>query len=102
MSNTTKRDDGGPAYPETRYDEATRQEVQWCGMSLRDRIAIAAMQAIFATPDGACVGGSTIGELSTWAGLDAKNYAAARHYHLIVAKQAYTIADAMLAERAKP
>lgn len=28
--------DGGPAFPETRYDERTRQEVQWTGMSLRD------------------------------------------------------------------
>lgn len=29
------QNDGGPAFPETRWDDKTRQEVQWCGMSLR-------------------------------------------------------------------
>ena len=31
--------DGGPAFPETRWDDKTRQEVQWCGMTLRDYLA---------------------------------------------------------------
>jgi len=26
--------DGGPAFPETRWDDKTRQEVQWCGMPI--------------------------------------------------------------------
>ncbi len=33
------KDDGGPAFPETRWDDKTRQEVQWMGMTLRDYFA---------------------------------------------------------------
>jgi hypothetical protein len=33
------QNDGGPAFPETRWDDKTRQEVQWCGMTLRDWFA---------------------------------------------------------------
>lgn len=36
---TSRKDDGGPAFPETRWDDKTRQEVQWSGMSLRDWFA---------------------------------------------------------------
>ena len=38
--------DGGPAFPETRWDDKTRQEVQWCGMTLRDYFAAKAMQSL--------------------------------------------------------
>jgi len=38
--------DGGPAFPETRWDEKTRQEVQWLGMSLRDWFAGQALVGI--------------------------------------------------------
>ena len=31
--------DGGPAFPETRWDDRTRTEMQWTGMSLRDYFA---------------------------------------------------------------
>ncbi len=33
------KNDGGPAFPETRWDDKTRQDVQWCGMSLREWLA---------------------------------------------------------------
>jgi hypothetical protein len=32
-------DDGGPAFPETRWDDKMAQEVQWLGMTLRDYFA---------------------------------------------------------------
>ena len=41
-------DDGGPAFPETRWDDKTRQEVQWCGMSLRDWFAGKALSGLLA------------------------------------------------------
>jgi len=44
-----KINDGGPAFPETRWDDRTRQEFQWTGMSLRDYFAAAALQGMLAT-----------------------------------------------------
>ena len=38
------QNDGGPAFPETRWDDKTRQEVQWCGMTLRMWIAVHASE----------------------------------------------------------
>lgn len=38
--------DGGPAFPETRWDDKTRQEVQWCGMTLRDYFAGQALNGL--------------------------------------------------------
>lgn len=42
----TTPNDGGPAFPETRWDDKARQEVQWLGMTLRDYFAAKAMQAL--------------------------------------------------------
>lgn len=36
-----------PAFPETRWDDKTRQEVQWTGMTLRDYFAAKVLQADF-------------------------------------------------------
>jgi hypothetical protein len=47
MSTT---DNGGPAFPETRWDDKTRQEVQWTGMTLRDYFAAKAMQGLMSDP----------------------------------------------------
>ena len=38
--------DGGPAFPETRWDDGTRQEVQWLGMTLRDYFAGQALTGV--------------------------------------------------------
>lgn len=35
-----------PAFPETRWDDKTRQEVQWCGMTLRDWFAGQALVSV--------------------------------------------------------
>ena len=72
---------GGPAFPETRWDDHTRQEIQWMGMSLRDYFAAKAMQAILTGP-GARDGAG----MKEW---------------LDVPKFAYEIADIMLKERNK-
>lgn len=45
----TEIDDGGPAFPETRWDDKTRQDVQWTGMSLRDYFAAKALAGAFAS-----------------------------------------------------
>lgn len=39
-------DDGGPAFPETRWDDKTRQDVQWTGMTLRDYFAAKVLSAL--------------------------------------------------------
>lgn len=43
-------EDGGPAFPETRWDENTRQEVQWTGMTMRDYFAAKAMSHWLSLP----------------------------------------------------
>lgn len=71
-------EDGGPAFPETRWDDKSRQEVQWTGMSLRDYFAAQAMAGILGGDHPIC------------------------HEHNplpTVAKVAYEMADAMLKAR---
>ena len=46
-----KIDDGGSAFPETRFDNNIRQEVQWCGMTLLDYFAGLAMQSLVGDPE---------------------------------------------------
>lgn len=87
------KDDGGPAFPETRWDEKTRQEVQWLGMTLRDYFAINAPQQVI--------------EISDWrveycaSVLGVERYYAVDHYFPLLAKLQYQYADAMIAERNK-
>ena len=68
------KNDGGPAFP-------TDQSREWDGMSLRDYIAVAAMQQAMLSPTRA---GTTMSEILRQ-----------------VSKAAYQFADAMLAERDK-
>ena len=70
---------GGPAFPETRWDDHTRQEIQWMGMSLRDYFAAKAMQGLLAQSRGTAFSSQ----------LDSG------------ASFAYEMADAMLKERNK-
>lgn len=67
--------DGGPAFPETRWDDIRRQE--WMGMSLRDYFAAQAITGILQN------------RFQEVAGLP----------KFSVAQDAYGIADAMLAAR---
>ena len=46
---STPINDGGPAFPETRWHDATRQEVQWTGMTLRDYFAGQALAGFMST-----------------------------------------------------
>jgi hypothetical protein len=72
-------DDGGPAFPETRWDDKTRQDVQWVGMFLRDYFAAKALTGICASRDEA---GTLIEHGYEW-----------------ISSEAYRIADAMLLAR---
>jgi len=63
------RDDGGPAFPETRWDDKSGQEVQWLGMTLRDYFAGRAMQGELTTQTDAASSYSTakdIKDLAEW------------------------------------
>ena len=50
MSDEKKVNDGGPAFPETRWDDKTRQDVQWTGMTLRDWFAGQALAGLCSNP----------------------------------------------------
>lgn len=78
----SQKETGGPAFPETRWDDKTRRDIQWSGMTLRDWFA------------GQALGGLTVG----WNDMPG-SYAECTGG---VASAAYGIADAMLAERSKP
>jgi len=76
-----QKNDGGPAFPETRWDDKTRQEVQWCGMSLRDWFAGQA--------------------LNGWAaGRNQDGWFCEANHHDTVAESCYKYADSMLKARA--
>lgn len=79
MSET--KDTGGPAFPETQWNDMTRQMVQWGGMTLRDYFAGQAMQGFRAAESDADY--APITDIS-------------------MAESAYAQADAMLEVRAKP
>jgi hypothetical protein len=84
--------DGGPAFPETRWDDKTRQEVQWCGMTLRDYFAAKALSGLLSdsTITAPCIS-------NTPEGIEKER----REFAQEMAKSAYRFADAMLAERDK-
>lgn len=79
--------DGGPAFPEHRWEDSLHQEVQWTGMSLLDYFAANAMQAVF--------GCERIVEIAavhgTKKGSDMSDF---------IARFAYEMADTMLKEKA--
>lgn len=78
--------DGGPAFPETRWQDDLHQEVQWCGMSLLDYFAAKAMQAAF--------GCEMIVEVAASKGTKKGSEMADA-----IARFAYEMADAMLKEK---
>lgn len=79
----TTKDSGGPAFPTENYDNMMRDRaVGFTGMTLRDWFAGENAAAI--------IGGLTASQTNT----------AAEHAALI-ARSAYQLADAMIAERAK-
>lgn len=75
--------DGGPAFPETRWDDKTGQEVQWLGMTLRDYFAAKAL-------------GPTI---ARYLNMTAATNEQRDKYANLIAPTCYAIADAMLKER---
>lgn len=89
----SKVNDGGAAFPETRWDDATRQEVQWTGMTLRDWFAGQALSGLAASGIlrdlGACGYDGTIDTLE-----QATDKAIRQ-----AAMYAYKQADAMIAAR---
>lgn len=92
MTNDTKHDDGGPAFPQTDgrrwgngYDDH--------GMSLRDWFAATA------SDDDLCGVPDTIDDAAALLGVDPKDYNGRIHYPMIRAMARYAHADAMLAER---
>jgi hypothetical protein len=89
----TDKDDGGPAFPETRWDDKTRQEVQWLGMTLRDYFAAELHNEL-----DDC---GTIQSAADELGIDAQEYDSKIHWPRICAKRAYEMADAMIKERNK-
>lgn len=44
-------DTSGPAFPETRWDDKTRQEVQWTGLTKREWFAGMALMGLCANPN---------------------------------------------------
>jgi hypothetical protein len=68
--------DGGPAFPETRWSDTVHQEVQWTGMTLRDWFA-----------GRAITGSAPVGSMQ-------------EDECAMLATAAYAMADAMLKARA--
>lgn len=84
-AETRPLDDGGPAFPRPDWNGSWKGPDTFSGMSLRDAAALAVLPAVYA---------------------DAETYEAWRSnergpYSKFVAEAAYSVADAMLAERAK-
>lgn len=78
--------DGGPAFPETRWSDEYRTEIQWTGMSLRDYIAAKALTGFLSHPSTMdLVRGAVNGA----------------EWPKEAARAAYIYADAMIAESQK-
>jgi len=78
-------DDGGPAFPETRWEDLTHQEMQWTGMTLRDWFAGQAVTGWLASPESDKLLQRCEGNLE-----DALNR---------MSQASYMLADAMIATR---
>lgn len=81
----SKKDDGGPAFPETEYYEEKAISTM-PGMSLRDAFAISAIPMATKWEEDSPTGPFAEHMIPTYAG---------------IATRAYLLADAMLAEREK-
>lgn len=82
MNESNQKTDGGPAFP-MAYTEGTAS-CSPVGMTLRDYFAAKALQAMISTSAAPCM---SLGDLQ---GIEPR-----------IAESAYSVADAMLAERAK-
>lgn len=91
---------GGPAFPETRWDDKFGQDIQWMGMTLRDYFAAASLSGILAQSNN-------VGFIPTRSSNGKLNeqgetlYEWRKRLYGSDAETAYMVADAMLAERNK-
>lgn len=92
MSNKT---DGGPAFPtpDITHDDGETQTGCW-GMSLRDWFA---GQMIAVVNDNAT--GESLDSAAESLEIPVDEYNGEKHWPMLLAKRAYAIADAMIAER---
>jgi len=85
------KDNGGPTFPATREEMSIILD----GMTLRDYIAIHALQDDLSLPQ-------TIKECAAFLGLQSgSEYSNSQHWVQVVSKARYIYADAMIAERSK-
>lgn len=85
-----KKTDGGPAFPVSQEESRGKVAGIYGGMTLRDYFAVKAMHALFSNPTVKSINKKT-GEFVVEPDKKAPS----------IAKDAYLIADAMLAEREK-
>lgn len=94
MSEQTKIDDGGPAYP-VAENHKVADDLPWtCGLSIRDWFA---GHVTNDEADGLI--GPTVADAAKFLGIRSEEYQYERHYPQAIAKAKYTFADAMLAAR---
>lgn len=96
------KNDGGPFFPkhlrERKIDPYTPEELAAAaGISLRDWFAGMALQATINTG----VEG-TVESAAKELGINPSDYKPSVHWPILVARDAYAFADAMIAERNKP
>lgn len=96
----SKRDDGGPAYPTARFDNALRDEpVGFYGMSLRDWFAGQALQGFLADSSQRLIAEALESDLDRPLIQDARAKASIVNHQL--AAGCFALANAMIAERSK-
>lgn len=97
-------EDGGPAYPVFAMYRGADGDLhptptQYPGMSLRDHFAGLAMAAI--VTDTGWLERESLDESAERLGISPKEWSPYKHWPMIVAMDAYVVADAMLAQRTK-
>lgn len=90
------KNDGGPAFPRTEHVWDGVIEEGSAGMSLRDYFAGQAILSLTMMPIK-----SRTDEMAAYVGVDEKDWVGDIHWPMLLAKRAYSVADAMLAERDK-
>jgi hypothetical protein len=91
--------DGGPAFPFGQVSELTGQPINGFfnpGMTLRDHFAGLAMAALLANPNSYTVDG-----IAKQLGIDPYDYDRAIHWPMVVAMDAVSHADALIARLAR-